>query len=93
MDVNEGNNIPENKKDWTMRIVGINLALMIIYTIVFRSMTGNYLALTAGFFMVIQIVICLLTAIFFKPRAFLLSALAVLLIGFSTCWIAFSGNM
>ena len=93
MDLNEENNIPAVKKDWTMRIVAINLALMVIYTIVFRSMTGNYLALTVGFFMAIQIVICLLTAIFFQPRAYLLSALAVLLIGFSTCVIAFSGNM
>jgi predicted signal transduction protein with EAL and GGDEF domain len=93
MDINEENNIPEAKKDWTMRIVAINLVLMIIYTIAFRSMKDGYSILGVAFFIAIQVIICLLTAIFFKPRAFLLSALAVLLIGFSTCWIAYSGNL
>lgn len=76
-----------------MRIVGINLALMLIYTIVFKSMGDNYSIIEVAFLMVIHIVMCLITAIFFKPRAFLLRALAVLLIGFSTCWIAYSGQL
>lgn len=93
MDINEENSIPITKKDWTMRIVAINLALMIIYTIICKSTGDNYSIVGVAFFIVIQVVICLITAIFFKPRAFLLSALAVLLIGFSTCWIAYSGQI
>lgn len=93
MDINEENNIPEAKKDWTMTIVAINLALMVIYTIVFRLSKDTYSIIGVAFFIAIQIIICLLTAIFFQPKGFLLSALAVLLIGFSTCWIAYSGNI
>ncbi len=88
--VNNENNFPVTKKDWTMWIVGINLVLMLIYTILFRQTQESYPMWGAAFFMMIQIAICLITAIFFKRKAFLLSALAVLLIGFSTCWIAYS---
>ncbi|PJJ84616.1 hypothetical protein [Mucilaginibacter auburnensis] len=90
MDINNENNNRAAKKDWTMWIVGINLVVMIIYTILFRQTEENYPMWGTAFFMMVQIVICLLTAIFFKRKAFLLSALAVLLIGFSTCWIAYS---
>jgi hypothetical protein len=93
MDLNEENNIPEAKKDWTMRIVAINLALMVIYTIAFKVTGGQYSIFVVALFLAGQVIICLLTAIFFQPRAFLLSALAVLLIGFSTCWIAYSSQI
>ena len=43
-----------------------------------------------GFFIAGQIIICLLTAIFVYRKEFLLSALVVLLIGFSTCLAVFS---
>ena len=93
MEVNEESKIPEAKKDWTMRVVAINLALMFIYTIAFKVTGGQYSIFAMAFFLAGQVIICLLTAIFFKPRAFLLSALAVLLIGFSTCWIAYSAQI
>jgi hypothetical protein len=47
------------------------------------------MVIAEAFFIAIQIIICLITAIFVYRKEFLLSALVILLIGFSTCWAVF----
>ena len=68
----------------------LNLLLLTIYTVILSKnrSAGNILA--DAIFIVVHILICLILAIFAYRKEFLLSAAAILLIGFSTCWIAFS---
>ncbi len=82
-----------------MRIVGINLLVLIGYTIVCRLTavdtrgedalgSAALLALLIG----IHVLFCLLygAASIKNTKYWLLSSLLVLLIGFSSCWAAFS---
>ncbi len=87
-DVNENQNPEKNQK---IIIIGVNLAVLAAYTIynsVHRDHDG-YIVIGEAFFIAVQIIICLITAIFVCRKEFLLSALVVLLIGFSTCWVVF----
>jgi hypothetical protein len=74
-----------------MLIIGANLIALIAYTIYFRAHGKNdeFAFIGVAFFMALQIIICLIAAIFICRKEFLLSALLVLLIGFSTCWAVF----
>jgi len=77
----------EKKQTKTQEIIiGINLLILIVYTIYLRVDNNNYNFITDAFFITIHVVLCLVIAIFTKPRAFLLSAGLVLLIGFATCF-------
>jgi len=75
-----------------MIVVGINMGLLIGYTLYIRLISPDGesiigLAFIIGF----HFFLCLLLAIIPKySKGFLLSALAVVLVGFSTCWIAYS---
>lgn len=73
-----------------MLIVGINLALLAAYTIFLRINNQELIILGEAFLIAIQIAICLITAIFVYRKAFLLSALLILLIGLSTCFVVFA---
>ncbi len=84
----------EEEKDKTpqMIIAGINLLVLVAYTIYFRAQKDEFIIIGEAFLIVIQIIICLVTAIFVYRKEFLLSAALVLLIGFSTCWVVFTQN-
>jgi len=82
-----------------MKIVGINLLVMVGYTIIARLTVINahgedilggaiLLALLIG----VHVLACLLTAAasLKSTRYWLLSSLLVLLVGFSSCWAVFS---
>lgn len=76
-----------------MLIVGINIALLIAYTLTIRLCSPSaYGGIFVAFLIVIHFLICVLLAAFIKNyrKGFLLSAAAVLLIGFSTCYLAYS---
>ncbi|MDN3580409.1 hypothetical protein [Mucilaginibacter flavus] len=74
----------------SMLIAGINLALLAAYTIFLRINNQELIILGEAVLIAIQIIICLITAIFVYRKAFLLSALLVLLIGLSTCFAVFT---
>ncbi|WP_439697360.1 hypothetical protein ACFGVS_02855 [Mucilaginibacter sp. AW1-7] len=71
-------------------IIGINLAVLAAYTIYFGVNKEELIIIGEAFFIAVQIIICLIAAIFVYRKEFLLSALVVLLIGFSTCLAVFS---
>jgi hypothetical protein len=72
-------------------IVAINLALLVAYTIYFKTSSKDSLniileAVAIG----LHVITCLLLAIVVYRKEFLLSALVILLIGFSSCWMVFN---
>jgi hypothetical protein len=82
------NNSNPNTK---MIIVGINLLVLIAYTIYWRVFNNEELIiLVEAIFIAFQVAFCLIMAIFVYRKELLLSALVVLLIGFSSCWIVFT---
>lgn len=74
-----------------MLIIGINLLVLIVYTLYLKIeyQKDEFALIGEAFFIAIQIIICLVMAIAVFHKEFLLSALVVLLIGFSTCWGVF----
>jgi hypothetical protein len=82
------NNSNPNTK---MIIVGINLLVLIAYTIYLRVFNNEELIiLVEAIFITFQVAFCLIMAIFVYRKELLLSALVVLLIGFSSCWVVFT---
>ena len=73
-----------------MQIVGINLCVMFVYSLIIRTVGGNYGVFLLAIIIGAHFIICTFISPFIYGKAFLLSALAVLLIGFSTCFIAYS---
>ncbi|SEN80707.1 hypothetical protein SAMN05192574_104208 [Mucilaginibacter gossypiicola] len=79
---------PGNNK---MIVVGINLLVLVAYTIYFRWIVNEELIILAeAVFIFLHVLLCLIVAIFALRKEFLFSALVVLLIGFSSCWVVFS---
>jgi len=83
------NNKNSNKN---MVVVAINIGLLIGYTLYVRlTSPDNESIIGLAFFIAIHFILCMFLAIIPNyTKAFLLSALAVVLIGFSTCWMAYS---
>ncbi|RYU86558.1 hypothetical protein EWM62_18055 [Mucilaginibacter terrigena] len=78
---------PEKKKTKTHDIIiGVNMLILIIYTIALRINHDEYNFIVDAMLIALQVVLCLIIAIFTNARAFLLSAALVLLIGFATCY-------
>ncbi|MGF7074806.1 hypothetical protein ABIC84_002749 [Mucilaginibacter sp. 3215] len=74
-----------------MMVVGINLAILAAYTIYFRWVVNEeFIIIAEAFVIFLHILLCLILAIFALRKEFLFSALVVLLIGFSSCWVVFS---
>lgn len=82
-----------------MKIAGINLVILIGYTVATRltafgkhgeDILGN--ALLLAIIIVVHVLVCIFigAASITQTKPWLLSALLVLLIGFSSCWLAFS---
>ena len=86
----ELNKKQQPKQDQKLIIIGINLVVLAAYTIYFGVNKEELIIIGEAFFIAIQIIICLIAAIFVYRKEFLLSALVILLIGFSTCWAVFS---
>jgi hypothetical protein len=74
-----------------MIVVGVNLAILVAYTIYFRWVVNEELIILAEAVVIfLHVLLCLILAIFALRKEFLFSALVVLLIGFSSCWVVFS---
>lgn len=73
-----------NKAMKRMRIVGINLFILLVYTLISAATRGNA-AIIDAIFIAIQVVTCLILAIALFDWIWVLSAFVVLLIGLSTC--------
>jgi hypothetical protein len=74
-----------------MLVIGINLLVLIVYTLYLKVeyKMDEFAIITEAFCIAVQIILCLIMAIAIYHKEFLLSALVVLLIGFSTCWAVF----
>lgn len=75
-----------------MVVVAINLGLLIGYTIYIRvTSTNGESVIELAVIIAMHFILCLFLALIPKySKGFLLSALAVVLVGFSTCWLAYS---
>lgn len=78
----------KEKKPETMSIAGINLLVMLVYTIILAAIPDGLIL--DIFLLPAHVFVCLLVAIVNRSWIWLLSALAVLIIGFSTCAGLFS---
>jgi hypothetical protein len=77
-----------HKPDKTTLIVGINLGLLVGYTLSLRLVNpGNFNFISLFWIIILHFATCLVLAVVGNEKGFLLSALALLLIGFSTCVI------
>lgn len=75
-----------------MAVVAVNLGLLIGYTIYIRvTSPDGESVIGLAFIIAIHFILCLFLAFIPKySKGFLLSALAVVLVGFSTCCLAYS---
>jgi len=83
-----GNNAPgnhEEKKPSAMKIVGYNLLVFAAYTVICAVTSKDGGFIFDMFFIGIQCFACIILAIINRSLVWLLSALMVLIIGFSTC--------
>ena len=72
-------------------IVAINLAILVAYTIYFKTSSKDSLTIILEAIAIgIHVITCILLAIVVYRKELLLSALVILLIGFSSCWVVFS---
>ncbi len=82
--------IEEPSEKQSMVIAGLNIAVLIGYTIYLGFIDhGQYKSIGLAFLIAIHVALCLILAIFIYHKEFLLSAGLVLIIGFSTCVLAF----
>jgi hypothetical protein len=68
-----------------IKILGINLVVLIIYTVLCKMGNGLENLILEAFFIGLQVLVCIVAASAKKSGIWLLSALLVLVIGFSTC--------
>jgi hypothetical protein len=76
--------VDEKKQSYNMRVVGINLAVLAVYTIISKidKDLGPFLD---AFLLAIHFIVCILWAVIASKNIWLLTAFVVLLIGVSTC--------
>jgi hypothetical protein len=81
----------ENSSNTKIIIVAINLAILVAYTIYFKTSSKDSLTIILEAIAIgLHVITCLLLAIVVYRKEFLLSALVILLIGFSSCWAVFA---
>lgn len=76
-----------------LSIVGLNILITVLYVIAVRihaTRTNAEEVLMLVFIIPFHVLICLFVAFFYRSQEFILSALVVLLVGFSTCYFAFA---
>ncbi|GGA88782.1 hypothetical protein [Mucilaginibacter rubeus] len=76
------NQPPGNKPQGGIKIVGINLAVFVGYTLLSLLTDGD---VVAGLLMVAQVIVCIILSLYFRKWSWFLGGLLVLVIGFSTC--------
>ncbi|NHA03640.1 hypothetical protein G7092_07535 [Mucilaginibacter sp. HC2] len=72
-------------KNGGMKIVGINLLILVIYTILCKLIPDLGGLLLAAFLIAVHVFACIIMTIVRKDWLWILSAFLVLVIGFSTC--------
>lgn len=90
-------NIPikeQNKSFAGMKIVGINMLILAIYTVLCSIDSSGGGFIFDAFLILIHVLVCIIMAIAKRSWIWLLSGVIVLVIGFSTC-VSFGslGNM
>ncbi len=92
MEENNSNQQPEqnesviqNKPMNGMTIVGINLAVLAVYTLLLKLTAADGGFILDAFLLVLHVLTCIIMSIIKKSGSWLLSAFLVLAIGFSTC--------
>ncbi|WP_413667190.1 hypothetical protein ACEN9X_22095 [Mucilaginibacter sp. Mucisp86] len=77
------NQHPDNKQPSGIKIVGLNLAVFVGYTLLSMLTSGGLIF--AGLLMIVQVVVCVTLSLYFRKWSWFLGGLLVLIIGFSTC--------
>lgn len=83
--------IKKSKVPESMKIVGFNLLVLAFYTVACKLSNDVGGIIIDAFIIGIHVIVCIITAIARQSWIWLLSALVILIVGFSTC-ISF-GNM
>lgn len=80
----------ENEDNYSpnVKVIGINLIILAIYTLIFRFEDSGIIF--DAFLLAIQFIVCIFMGIIKQKWIWVLAALVVLIIGFSTC-VSFSG--
>lgn len=76
------NQLPGNKPQGGIKIVGINLAVFVGYNLLSLLTDGGVIA---GLLMIAQVIVCIILSLYFRKWSWFLGGLLVLVIGFSTC--------
>ncbi|HEX8018851.1 hypothetical protein [Mucilaginibacter sp.] len=77
------NQLPDKKPPGDFKIVGLNLAIFVVYTSLTMLINGGLIF--AGLLMICQVVVCSILALYYRKWSWFLGGLLVLIIGFSTC--------
>lgn len=77
------NQFPDNKPPSGIKIVGLNLAIFVGYTLLSMLINGGLIF--AGLLMICQVVVCSILSLYYRKWSWFLGGLLVLIIGFSTC--------
>ncbi|WPU92167.1 hypothetical protein SNE25_22865 [Mucilaginibacter sabulilitoris] len=80
----------QNKGAAGMKIVGINILVLVIYTSLLTIGTNGGGFIFDAFLILAHVIVCIVMAITKRSWIWLLSAILVLAIGFSTC-VSFGG--
>ncbi|MFI5159484.1 MAG: hypothetical protein ACHQF4_11505 [Sphingobacteriales bacterium] len=76
--------IPPAVPNANMRVVGLNMLVMVAYTVAFRFVDSGYIF--DALIMFVHLITCISLAAIEHKKSWALSGLLVLLIGFSTCY-------
>lgn len=82
----------QNKSAAGMKIVGFNILVLVIYTALCSIDASGGGFIFDAFLILAHVVVCIIMALAKRSWIWLLSALLVLVIGFSTC-VSFSGGL
>jgi hypothetical protein len=77
------NQLPDNKPRSGIKIVGLNLAIFVGYTLLSMLINGGLIF--AGLLMICQVIVCSILSLYYRKWSWFLGGLLVLIIGFSTC--------
>lgn len=77
------NQHPDHKQPSGIKIIGLNLAVFVGYTLLSMLTNGGFIF--AGLLMIAQVVVCIILSLYFRKWSWFLGGLLVLIIGFSTC--------
>jgi hypothetical protein len=76
----------DSKPTSNMRVVGFNLLALAVYIIILSFAQGRAAPYSDALILAIHVIVCIVVAIAAQKWVWLLSALTILVIGFSTCF-------